>query len=349
MAHELDNSTGIYAFAAVGGAASAWHGLGQSIEAGDSLDTITAKAGLNWSANRAPVIYNTNDGRTMSFDNQSVLYRSDTGAALGVVSENRYNVHQPREIMGFFSDFLSDNGLSIETAGAVRGGRIVWCMAKLGPDYGFLMPGNDKVDSYIRLQTSFDGSRATDLVATTVRQVCANTMRMVDRDALKNGYKNKHSTEFDRSGLARAFGLLGEQHRMTAEQWHAMTRVKVDNTTALDFLAGLLEINPADIGKVDSRGAKLVSTKSENNLRALVTAYKKAPGAHLASADGTAYGLLNAVTYYVDHAATVRDTEGDGARGARFASTQLGAGDNLKQKALKALQTKFADYLPVAA
>ena len=151
MAHELDNSTGIYAFAAVGGAASAWHGLGQSIEAGDSIDVITAKAGLNWSANRAPVIYNTTDGRTMSFDNQSVLYRSDTGAALGVVSENRYNVHQPREIMGFFSDFLSDNGLSIETAGAVRGGRIVWCMAKLGPDYGFLMPGNDKVDSYIRL------------------------------------------------------------------------------------------------------------------------------------------------------------------------------------------------------
>ncbi len=244
MAHELDNSTGIYSFAAVGGAASAWHGLGQSIERGDSIDTITQKAGLNWNANRAPVIYNTADGRAMSFDNQSVLYRSDTGAALGVVSENRYNVHQPREIMEFFADFLNDNGLSIETAGAVRGGRIVWCMAKLGPDYGFLMPGNDKVDSYIRLQTSFDGSRATDLVATTVRQVCANTMRMVDRDALERGYKNKHSTQFDSAGLARAFGLLGEQHRITGEQWNALARVKVDNKTALDFLAGLLDINP---------------------------------------------------------------------------------------------------------
>ena len=342
MAHELDNSTGIYAFAAVGGAASAWHGLGQSIEAGDSIDVITAKAGLNWSANRAPVIYNTTDGRTMSFDNQSVLYRSDTGAALGVVSENRYNVHQPREIMGFFSDFLSDNGLSIETAGAVRGGRIVWCMAKLGPDYGFLMPGNDKVDSYIRLQTSFDGSRATDLVATTVRQVCANTMRMADADANARGYKNKHSTEFDRSGLARAFGLVGEQHRMTSEQWHAMARIKVADKAALDFFAELLDIEVSEIGKVDGQGRKLVSTKSENNLRALVTAYRKAPGAQLASADGTAYGLLNAVTYYVDHSATVRDTEGDGARGARFASTQLGAGDALKQRALRALTQQYA-------
>jgi len=342
MAHELDNSTGIYAFAAVGGAQSAWHGLGQCIMPGDSIDTITAKAGLNWNANRAPVVYNTTDGRTMSFDNQSVLYRSDTGAALGVVSENRYNVHQPREIMGFFSDFLSDNGLSIETAGAVRGGRIVWCMAKLGPDYGFLMPGNDKVDSYVRLQTSFDGSRATDLVATTVRQVCANTMRMADADANARGYKNKHSTEFDRSGLARAFGLVGEQHRMTSEQWHAMARIKVADKAALDFFAELLDIEVSEIGKVDGQGRKLVSTKSENNLRALVTAYRKAPGAQLASADGTAYGLLNAVTYYVDHSATVRDTEGDGARGARFASTQLGAGDALKQRALRALTQQYA-------
>jgi len=342
MAHELDNSTGIYAFAAVGGAQSAWHGLGQCIMPGDSIDTITAKAGLNWNANRAPVVYNTADGRTMSFDNQSVLYRSDTGAPLGVVSENRYNVHQPREIMEFFADFLSDNGLQIETAGAVRNGRIVWCMAKLGPDYGFLMPGSDKVDSYVRLQTSFDGSRATDLVATTVRQVCANTMRMADADANARGYKNKHSTEFDRSGLARAFGLVGEQHRMTSEQWHAMARIKVADKAALDFFAELLDIEVSEIGKVDGQGRKLVSTKSENNLRALVTAYRKAPGAQLASADGTAYGLLNAVTYYVDHSATVRDTEGDGARGARFASTQLGAGDALKQRALRALTQQYA-------
>ena len=341
MAHELDNSTGIYAFAAVGGAASAWHGLGQSINPGDSISVITSKAGLDWSAMRAPVTYNAG-GVIRSFDNQSVIFRSDTGSALGVVSDNRYHVHQPAEIMEFFADFLSDNGLSIETAGAVRGGRVVWCMAKLGPDYGFILPGADKVDGYVRLQTSFDGSRATDLVATTVRQVCANTMRMVNADADRKGYKNKHSATFDREGLARAFGLLGEQHRMTSDQWHALSRQKVTDADALAFLAGLLDIEVSDLGKVDSKGSKLVSTKSENNLKALVTAYRKSPGAHLASADGTAFGLLNAVTYYVDHAATVRDTEGDGKAGARFASSQIGAGDAFKQRALKALTERYA-------
>lgn len=341
MAHELDNSTGIYAFAAVGGAASAWHGLGQSINPGDSISTITQKAGLDWSALRAPVTYTAGDV-VRSFENQSVLYRSDTHAALGVVSDNRYHVHQPREIMEFFADFLSDNGLSIETAGAVRGGRVVWCMAKLGPDFGFILPGSDKVDGYVRLQTSFDGSRATDLVATTVRQVCANTMRMVDADAKKRGYKNRHSDGFDRQGLAEAFGLLGEQHRVTAEVFNAAARVKVSDADALAYLSGLLDIDVAEIGKVDAQGRPLVSTKAQNNLRALVTAYRKSPGAGLASADGTAFGLLNAVTYYVDHAATVRDTEGDGKAGARFASSQIGAGDAFKRKALAELSQRFA-------
>ena len=129
---------------------------------------------------------------------------------------------------------------------------------------------------------------------------------------------------------------------MTSDQWHALSRQKVSDADALAFLAGLLDIEVSDLGKVDSKGSKLVSTKSENNLKALVTAYRKSPGAHLASADGTAFGLLNAVTYYVDHAATVRDTEGDGKAGARFASSQIGAGDAFKQRALKALTERYA-------
>lgn len=339
MAHELDNSKGIYAFAARGGAASAWHGLGQSIMPGDSISTITQKAGLDWSVQRAPVFYMAN-GLQRSFDNQSVLYRDDTGRSLGIVSDNRYNIVQPREVMEFFADFLSDQKLTMETAGAVRGGSVIWCMAKLGPEYGFLMPGNDKVDSYVRLQTSFDGSRATDLVATTVRQVCANTMRMANADADKNGFKVRHSSVFDSRALAKSFGLLGEQHRVTSEQWNELATRKVSDLDALRFFAELLELTVID-GRVRREDGEEISTKTKNNLRSIVASYRNAPGAQLASAAGTAYGLLNAVTHYVDHVATVRDTEKDGASAARFASSQLGSGDALKQKAMRKLVDQY--------
>jgi len=341
MAHELDNSKGFYAFAARGGAASAWHGHGQSILPTDSVADITRKAGLDWSVKRAPVVYHV-DGIAHSFDNQSVLYRDDTARSLGIVSDNRYNIVQPREIMEFFADFLSDQKLSMETAGAVRGGSIVWCMAKLGPEYGFIMPGNDKVDSYVRLQTSFDGSRATDLVATTVRQVCANTMRMANADADANGFKVKHSSVFDSKALAKSFGLMGERHRITSEQWNELARQKITDREALDFFAELLDLTVSEGKVLTKKDQDVASTKSVNNLKSIIASYRNAPGAQLLSAAGTAYGLLNAVTHYVDHVATVRDTERDGANAARFASSQLGSGDALKQKAMRALTERYA-------
>jgi phage/plasmid-like protein (TIGR03299 family) len=333
MAHELDFSKGLAAFAFTGDRSSIWHGLGQEILPTDDLNTIMQKAGLNFAARKAPVTYTTAKGEVKTFDNQSVIYRDDTGAALGTVSDNRYNIVQPTEIMEFFKDFLTTNGLSISTAGAVRGGRIVWCLAKLGPDYGFIMPGKDKMDAYVRLQTSFDGTRATDLVGTVTRQVCANTMALVNGDADRAGYRTSHSAQFDAAALQRAFGLLGEQHKVSAQIWNALSDRKVSDEEAAQFFCDLLDIDQADFGKVDAKGKKLIATRTENNLRSLLVAYKKGPGADMKSAKDTAFGLLNAATYYVDHEATALDMSGEGKYAARLSSAWFGSGAKVKAKA----------------
>lgn len=333
MAHELDMTTGQAGFAARGGAKSAWHGLGQEIEAGDSLIVIQRKAGLNWEALTSPVTFKDQHGNDRAFDDRKVIFRSDSGAPLGVASDTRYNVVQPKEVVEFFKDFLADNKLAIETAGSVRGGRIIWCMAKLGKDYSFLMPGKDKIDGYVRLQTSFDGSRATDLVGTTIRQVCANTMRMVDADADRNGYKVNHSARFDRKALQRAFGLLGEQHKITAQLWNALVQRKVTQEEASSFFFELLQIDEADVGKLDKAGKKIISTRTENQLKALAAAYANGKGAHLTSAKDTAFGLLQAVTYHVDHEASVQDNYDEGKGKARVNSAWFGKGESLKEAA----------------
>lgn len=334
MAHELDtNAAGEASIALRGGAQSAWHGLGQTIEPGDSIQTIQRKAGLNWEAKVATVKFDDDTGTEQTFDGRKVIFRSDTKAGLGVASDHRYNVVQPREIMEFFREFLTDNKLSIETAGAVRGGRIIWCLAKLGPDFDFLMPGKDAIAGYVRLQTSFDTTRATDLVATSVRQVCANTMRLVDADADRCGYKVNHSARFDATALQRAFGLLGEQHRITAEVWNALVKRKVTQEEATEFFCELLRIEADDVGKLDKGGKKLISTRTENQLKALAAAYANGPGANLRSAKGTAFGLLQAVTYYVDHESSVQDNYEDGGKVARLNSAWFGNGEKLKDAA----------------
>lgn len=302
------------------------------IQPGDSIREIQRKAGLLWTAEKAALEY-TAGGNSLVFDGRQVIYRSDTHAPLGVTSDHRYNIVQPAEVMEFFDGFLKDNGLSIETAGSLRGGRLIWCLAKLGKDYDFLMPGKDRIDSYVRLQTSFDGSRATDLVATTIRQVCWNTMSMINPVADRIGYKVPHSAKFDAKSLQAAFGLLGEQHRITSDVWNALIKRKVTQAETAEFFCNVLGIEAEEIGKTDKHGKKLVSTRSENMLKELAAAYAQGPGADLKSAKGTAFGLLQAVTYWVDHKAAANDNYDDGKEAARRHAAWYGIGEATKQDA----------------
>jgi phage/plasmid-like protein (TIGR03299 family) len=334
MGHELViDANGKASVAAAGGAKSMWHGLGQEILPGDSIEVIQRKAGLDWEVLQAPITYVDKAGHEHTFKGTLANYRSDTSEGLGLVSNNRYHIVQPREVMEFFRDFLADNKLSIETAGAVKGGRVIWCMAKLGPEYDFLMPGKDRVNSYVRLQTSFDKSRATDLVATSVRQVCANTMALVDRHADRDGYKVNHSIKFDAKELQEAFGLLGEQHKVTKQVWDAMVKRKVDQAEAANYFCELLAIDPEEVGQTDKAGKKLVSGRTENVLKQLAANFTQSPGASLKSAKGTAFGLMQAVTYYVDHQMAVQDNYDDGKTTARLTSAWFGAGAKLKDDA----------------
>jgi hypothetical protein len=79
-------------------------------------------------------------------DDRFVLMRSDTEEALSVVSGD-YQVVRPKEILEFYRDLVQQCGYSLETAGALNGGRKVWALAKTGldgsgtPRYGHLAKG----------------------------------------------------------------------------------------------------------------------------------------------------------------------------------------------------------------
>jgi len=329
VAHEIDMSKGFAAFAAKGGAKTAWHGLGQEILPGDSLKTIAKKAGLNWDVLQAPVRFTDDDGNEQTVDDLRINFRADTKAALGVVSKSMYNLVQPAQVLEFFQDFLTDNKLSMETAGSLRGGKIIWAMAKLGKDFDFLLPGKDKVTGYFRLQTGFDGKTGTDGVGTTIRQVCANTMAMVDRDAAARGYRVPHSSIFDATALQSAIGFLGEQHRITAELWNALIARKVTASERRKFFCDLWSIDVSDWDKTEG-GKPVIHTRTKNQINELEAAFANGPGADLKSAKDTAFGLLQAVTYWCDHKANSRDVHGDGQGRARLNSAWFGLGERTK-------------------
>jgi hypothetical protein len=70
--------------------AAPWHALGHQLPPKQPLEVWAQKAGMDWTIRETPVRYlaQPEDGGSaiMAFDEQKVLYRSDTNAPLSVVS-----------------------------------------------------------------------------------------------------------------------------------------------------------------------------------------------------------------------------------------------------------------------
>ena len=81
-----------------------WHGLGSALSPKQPIEVWQKEAGMNWRIEDSPVHFKANTvgnlGSIYTFPEQKVLYRSDTKAALEVVSQ-RYQIVQPRDVLEF--------------------------------------------------------------------------------------------------------------------------------------------------------------------------------------------------------------------------------------------------------
>src|SRR5258708_3894393 len=115
MAHLIDLSNGRNNMAFVG--EKPWHGLGQELSRGASIDQWRVEAGLEWAVQRATVHFKGTDERVHKGESE-VLYRDDTFAQLGIVSD-RYQIVQPGAVLEFFRDIVGTGGMELETAGSL--------------------------------------------------------------------------------------------------------------------------------------------------------------------------------------------------------------------------------------
>ena len=306
---------------------SPWQSIGNALPPRQSIDTRTHAAGMDWSICSTPVRYMAETsgalGAIMSFDDQRVLYRSDTKEALSVVG-SRYQVVQPREVLEFYRDLTEVSGFELETAGVLKAGRKFWALARTGKEAK--LKGTDVVKGYLLLATSCDGSLATTATPTTIRVVCNNTLNIALREAV-GAIKVPHSTSFDAQAVKRQLGVAVSQWDSFMYRMKILAERRVKSHEAMSyFLKVICETGQS----APSNGSD--KTPSLSNERALAKVQEifdgRGRGAELAAAKGTAWGLLNAVTEFVDHERRARSQE------YRLDSAWFGQGALLKQRAL---------------
>ena len=105
MAHQLEQ------MAYVGD--TPWHGLGNQLSPNQPIEVWAQQAGMDWRIESSDVSYMAKNDKgqniILPFEEQRVLYRSDTHAPLSVVSQ-RFQEVQPHSILEFYRDLTEQSG-----------------------------------------------------------------------------------------------------------------------------------------------------------------------------------------------------------------------------------------------
>jgi phage/plasmid-like protein (TIGR03299 family) len=300
-----------------------WHGLGNQLAPKQPLEVWAQQAGMNWRIEEAEVRFvSGNAGSTLgsihAFPEQKVLYRSDTKSPLSVVS-SRYQVVQPESILEFYRDLTEVGGFELETAGVLKDGKKLWALAKTGQST--TLKGKDRVNGYLLLATACDGTLATTAQFTSVRVVCNNTLAIALGDGA-GAIKVPHRSQFDPQAVKRQLGIAISSWDGFMVRMKALGECKVKDDAAEAFLRRVLTYS---VNSVVDGNSTIVNDRALKTVQELYTGRGK--GSDMASASGTAWGLLNSITEYVDHHRRARS--GD----HRLDAAWFGQGATIKQKA----------------
>jgi len=324
MAHELSiRANGTAEIAYVG--ATPWHGLGQKLEQGASIDEWRVAAGMDWTIDRAPCLYRveTPNGKAyVKVQDRDVLHRSDTKAALGVVSDG-YHAVQPGEVLEFFRDLVEAYDYQLDVAGCLFGGKRFWALARTG-EGDYVVDRDDQINRFLLLATACDGSMVTRGQNTGVRVVCNNTLGAAIHGSTANLVKVSHRMRFDADKMKDSLGIQRRTFAEFMDEMRALAAVKVSPIVAARAASDLFPTT-----KKDSETGKLVDPVTTFPVQSVLGLFNgKARGSQYKGVMGTAYGFVQAVAEFVDHEARAHTNDN------RLNSAWFGRGSELKADAV---------------
>ncbi len=310
MAHEITERDGL---ALVG--KPAWHGLGTLLPEGNYTPREALRvARLDWRVRVAPVFAETtiqggpSDGQPVrhSAPEHRAVVREDTGDVLGVVSPG-FSPVQNADL----AELLQALDRPVETMGSLRGGRVVFALLRQGE---FHVGAGDRVYQYLLAVNGHDGTRALSFLPTSVRVVCANTLRMAEgagsptvRMLHTSGLPERIAAASRALETAEALVWIQrkEQERLGATEWSEDALGSFLARTVEDIIGAPADSLGVAFGTgsrpvVFKTGADILPARAPDALRAIDSAYRH-PWQAMAP-ERSAWRAFQAVSHWAHHA-----------------------------------------------
>ncbi|MDM0113945.1 DUF932 domain-containing protein [Variovorax sp. J22R133] len=326
-----------------------WHTLGTKLTKPANLEEALAAGGLDWTVSMHPLVLQ--DEHQSDAPQRKAIVRNDVpsglaGRVLGVVHPD-FKVLQNREGAELFDSLFGKGERVYHTGGYLKKGEVVWLLAKL--PQGIVLPGEDKLDTYLLFSNSHDGTLPIDIRLTTVRVVCNNTLTIALRKRDQaHVFRRSHSGSHEvLKAEAEAFfkAVLLQQSEAEA----SMAKLIDAKCTDDAFIAFLKKLIPEPTRPATANTSAAVARGHDSRVANAAEKRQQIMDLHLNGrtvecasrivippAEKNWWGGLNSITAWVDH---FSEFDGD-----RYANTLFGTGDRIKTDALKRilLEAKLA-------
>lgn len=283
-----------------------WHGLGHRVPADLSTDQMMKAAQLDWTVQKIPAFVKIEDESQAI--NASALVRSSDNKILDVVS-NDWNPVQNQEAFDFFNDFVNAGDMEMHTAGSLKGGQIVWALAKIKDSFDLF--GGDQVDSYMLFTNPHVYGQSLDIRFTPIRVVCNNTLTLSLSEKGGKVFKLNHRKEFVADQAKIALGIAHAKLDRYKEMASFLGDKRYTKESITEYFARLFPATGEDLSRNAVKALEIMEVQ---------------PGAQFA--EGSFWQAFNTITYMTDH---VMGRGND----SRLTSAWFGANRNLKNKALE--------------
>lgn len=308
----------------------AWHGLGTILENAPSGKEALIAANLNWQVLQSE-LYDSNQNL---IKNYKANLRNDDNSCLGVVT-NRYKVFQNDDAFSFLDSLVESGDLKYESAGSLKGGRKVWLLARMNEAY--FVSQDDPMLNYMLLLNQHDGYGSCIIMPTSVRVVCWNTLQLALRNQT-NVFHVRHTTNMaDKLTDAKtALGFI-QQNSLTLN--NILKDLSISGVVENQVNKFLEEMFPLVLDEsVDKERREKIQNKILGIREEVKTIFDSHEYCQTEATKGTAFGLLNAYTQYIDHERSYK-AQGDDNRIIRRAEDSMfGIGASKKSEAFDVIR-----------
>lgn len=276
-----------------------WHGLGRIVQDAPNCEEAIKLAGLDWHIEQKQVHAFFGERGIQFKQDPSKLanVRMDNLEILGIVGKN-YRPLQNKDAFKFFDQYVDAGLCKFETAGALWNGRRVWILAEISGSPLEIVK-DDYVKKYLLLSNGHDGTHSVKVGFTPVRVVCANTLAAADSSKASQFLRVRHGQKTTQAldNIKEVINLANAQFEATAQKYKRLSRFYVNANDIKSYVKEVFEFKDTESQRSQNRQDEIE--------KRIIQLFQHGKGQDIQGAEGTYWGLYNAVTEYITHEAGI--------------------------------------------